>query len=111
MSQIVTNQDFLKVIDSFNVGKKQLSWDNIVDALDLNHIIVKPLPTDQNGKTLWRGEKKKLLSKVKRIRKNRADQCKNKSDYHVDGNLIELIKFPTLCQARIVDVSNRGYIF
>ena len=42
-------------------GKKQLSWDNIVDALDLNHIIVKPLPPDQNSKTLWRGEKKKLL--------------------------------------------------
>ena len=111
MSPILTNQDFLKVIDSFNVGKKQLSWDNIVDALDLNHIIVKPLPPDQNSKTLWRGEKKKLLLKVKRIRKLRADQRKNESDYHVDGNLIELLSFPTLCGARIVDDSNQGYIF
>ena len=111
MSQIVTNQDFLKVIDSFNVGKKQISWDNIVNALDLNGIIVRPLPPDQESKILWREEKKKLVLKVKRIRKNRADQCKNESDYHVDGNLIELISFPTLCEARIVDVSNQGYIF
>ena len=106
MSPIVTNQDFLKVIDSFNVGKKQLSWDNIENALDLNGIIVRPLPPDQKSKILWRQEKKKLLLKVKRIRKNRADQCKNESDYHVDGNLIDLSSFPTLCDAR-----NQGYIF
>lgn len=101
MSTLITNQCFLKALDKQNLGNKSVSWKNIVTALKSLEIIVLPEPTDKKSLSIWRAQKHKIDFNVKRIRKNRAKQKKNITDYQVKGILVDIADYKELLRVML----------